>query len=127
MAVSHDSAPTHRLIAGAKVAGTPVYDTAGERLGAVEDVMIDKESGRIAYAVLSFGGFLGMGEKHHPLPWVALRYDTALGGYVVALDRTRLEGAPALADESDEAWGDPAWGQRIHDYYGLSPYWSMMP
>ena len=127
MAIAQDSTPAHRLIAGAKVAGTPVYDTAGERLGAVEDVMIDKESGRIAYAVLSFGGFLGMGEKHHPLPWAALRYDTALGGYVVALDRTRLEGAPALADASDAAWGDPVWGQRIHDYYGLSPYWSMMP
>ncbi len=127
MASPQDTTPAHRLIAGAQVAGTPVFDTAGERLGAVEDVMIDKESGRIAYAVLSFGGFLGMGEKHHPLPWAALRYDTALGGYVVALDRTRLEGAPALADESDDSWGDPAWGQRIHDYYGLSPYWSMMP
>ena len=126
MADPQRSEPVHRLIAGAKVAGTPVFNTAGERLGAIEDVVIDKESGRIAYAMLSFGGFLGMGERHHPLPWAALRYDTDLGGYVVALDRSRLEGAPALAD-GDDAWGDPAWGQRIHDYYGLSPYWSMMP
>ena len=89
--------------------------------------MIDKESGRIAYAVLSFGGFLGMGQRHHPLPWAALRYDTALGGYVVSIDRSTLEGAPALADETGAAWEDPAWGARIHDYYGISPYWAMMP
>ncbi len=127
MASPQDSDPAHRLIAGAKVAGTPVYNDTGERLGTVEDVMIDKESGRIAYAVLSFGGFLGMGERHHPLPWPALRYDTALAGYVVALDPSTLEGAPALADQSGAAWEDPVWGARIHDYYGVSPYWSVMP
>ena len=59
---------TNPLIAGSRVSGTAVYNTAGERLGTVEDVMIDKQSGRIAYAVLSFGGFLGIGDKHHPLP-----------------------------------------------------------
>lgn len=124
MASPQESSPAHRLIAGAKVAGTPVYDTAGGRLGAVEDVMIDKASGRIAYAVLSFGGFLGMGERHHPLPWAALRYDTALGGYVVGIDRSTLEGAPALVDDG---WDDQGWGERIHSHYGVSPYWAMMP
>ncbi len=127
MADPNETDPAHKLIAGAKVAGTPVYNNEGKRLGSIEDVMIDKQSGRIAYAVLSFGGILGFGDHHHPLPWQTLRYDTALGGYVVALDPSTLEGAPALADKSGAAWEDPVWGDRIHEYYGVSPYWSMLP
>lgn len=119
--------PSGSLIAGHQVAGTAVYDTAGEKLGAIEDVMIDKKSGRIAYAILSFGGFLGIGGKHHPLPWTNLRYDTTLGGYVVNLDRSALEGAPAYADDEPAAWEDPAWGQRVHDYYKAEPYWNALP
>lgn len=118
---------TNPLIAGSRVAGTAVYDTAGERLGTVDDIMIDKQSGRIAYAVLSFGGFLGIGDKHHPLPWQALKYDTSLGGYVTNMDRSRLEGAPVLGDDADTMWQDRAWGQRVHDYYNVSPYWSSLP
>jgi sporulation protein YlmC with PRC-barrel domain len=98
MASLHDiSDPNGRLISADRVNGTAVYDTHGEKLGTLEDVMIDKVSGRIAYAVLSFGGFLGIGDKHHPLPWATLKYHTTLGGYVVALDRRVLEGGPAHA------------------------------
>ena len=74
---------TDRLIASDKVEGTAVYNRAGESLGSVYTVMIDKYSGQVAYAVMSFGGFLGIGERYHPLPWKALTYDTRLGGYVV--------------------------------------------
>ncbi|MBN9562301.1 MAG: PRC-barrel domain-containing protein [Alphaproteobacteria bacterium] len=119
--------PSGNLIAGDQVAGTAVYDTKGERLGSVDDVMIDKVSGRIAYAILSFGGFLGIGDKHHPLPWSTLRYDTGLGGYVVDLDRAMLEGSPAYADDEAVAWEDPAWGRRVHDYYRAEPYWNAVP
>jgi hypothetical protein len=112
---------TDRLIASDKVEGTAVYNRAGERLGSVQNVMIDKFSGQVAYAVMSFGGFLGIGERYHPLPWRALTYDTRLGGYVVDLGREQLEGAPSYG--RDEApWGDPAYGRGISDHYGVPPY-----
>ena len=111
---------TDRLIASDKVEGTAVYNRAGDRLGSVHTVMIDKFSGQVSYAVMSFGGFLGIGERYHPLPWGALTYDTRLGGYVVDLGREQLEGAPSHG--RDEApWGDPAYGRGVSDYYGV-PY-----
>ena len=119
--------PPAGLIAGSRVAGTAVFNSAGERLGTVQDVMIDKESGRVAYAVLSFGGFLGIGDRHHPLPWAALTYDTALGGYVVRLDREQLAGAPVLEDDAEAALRDRAYGERVHAYWNVAPYWSMLP
>ena len=85
---------SRRLIASNKVEGTAVYDRAGAQLGTVLNFMVDKVSGQVAYVVLSFGGFLGFGEEHHPLPWRALTYDTRLGGYVVDIDRDKLTDAP---------------------------------
>ena len=90
----------------------------GERLGTVYNFMVDKRSGQVAYAVMSFGSFLGMGGSYHPLPWRALTYDTDKGGYVVDLDKDRLQGAPSYAESETPAWGDPAYGRRIDDYYG---------
>jgi sporulation protein YlmC with PRC-barrel domain len=113
------------LIAGDKVAGTNVYNNAGEKLGSVEDVMIDKRRGRIAYAVLSFGGFLGMGDKHYPLPWSTMTYDPDLGGYRVNLDKKMLEGAPAYSDDERINWEDNAWARRVHEYYKADPYWTV--
>ena len=81
------------------------------------DLMVDKASGRIAYAVLSFGGFLGIGNKRHPMPWESMHYDPSLGGYVVNLDRATLEGAPSYGADEPIAWGDG----RLTDYYGGSP------
>ena len=78
---------TVSLISASKVTGTNVYNRQGEKLGSVYDVMLDKVSGRVAYAIMSFGGFLGMGENYHPLPWRALTYDTRQDGYVVDIDR----------------------------------------
>ena len=112
-----------RLIAADQVEGTKVYNRAGESLGTVEDVMIDKPSGKIAYAVISFGGFLGIGDRHYPLPWEKLTYDTNMGGFVVDLDKRMLEGAPSYTGEGTADWEDPAWGKRVYDYYGASPYW----
>ena len=80
---------TNRLIASDKVEGTAVYNRAGERLGEVYNFMVDKYSGRVAYAVMSFGGFLGIGEKYHPLPWKVLTYDTGLGGTLSTWTRKR--------------------------------------
>ena len=111
---------TFDLIAADKVEGTSVYDASGEKIGTVDDVMIDKISGKVAYAVVSYGGFLGMGKDHYPLPWGVLDYDTEKGGYVVGLDRDLLKKGPT---EESAQWSDPAWNRRLHDYYGVAPYW----
>jgi hypothetical protein len=107
---------TTRLIASNKVEGTAVYNQEGEHLGSVYNFMVDKVSGQVAYAVMSFGGFLGLGDSYHPLPWKALRYDTKLGGYVVDLDRDRLAGAPSYRGGEDP-FADPAFGPKLTDYY----------
>jgi sporulation protein YlmC with PRC-barrel domain len=108
-----------RLIAASKVNGTTVYNPAGEKLGSIYDVMLDKLSGKAEYAIMSFGGFLGIGDSYHPLPWQALTYDERQGGYVVNIDRSRLEGAPSYRASDTPLWNDPAYGRRIDDYYGF--------
>ena len=114
---------THSLIASDKVEGTAVYNRGGEKLGSIYTLMIDKTSGKVAYAVMSFGGFLGIGDRYHPLPWEVLTYDTRQGGYVVDLDRSMLEGAPTYGTSETPNWSDRRWGQQVHDYYGARPYW----
>ena len=103
-----------------------MYNTAGESLGEIDDLMIDKSSGQIAYAIMSFGGFLGvMGNQYHPLPWSVLKYDTGRGGYGVNFDKQQLESAPAYDEDAEPEWGDRAYEKRVHDYYGVKPYWGM--
>jgi len=114
-----------RLIGADQVQGTYIYNPAGDSLGSVEDVMIDKVSGRIAYAVVGFGGFLGMGNRHYPLPSETLKYDPNMGGFVVNLDKRTLEGAPSYTDADTVGWDDPTWGKGVYDYYGAHPYWDL--
>jgi sporulation protein YlmC with PRC-barrel domain len=110
------------LIAAGKVDGTNVYNLAGDKLGSVYDIMIDKVSGRAIYAVMSFGGFLGMGEKYYPLPWATLKYDAQKGGYVVNLDKKQLEGAPSYDRNSEFEW-TPDYGRKVDSYYKAPSYW----
>ena len=110
------------LIAAERVTGTDVYNLKGDKLGTVEDIMIDKVSGRAIYAVMSFGGFLGIGDKHHPLPWSTLKYDTAKEGYVVDLDKDMLKDAPTYDDNESFAW-TPDYGRRVDKYYDVPTYW----
>ncbi len=110
------------LIAAEKVNGTNVYDLAGDKLGSVDDIMIDKVSGRAIYAVMSFGGFLGMGEKFHPLPWAKLKYDAQKGGYVVNLDKKVLQDAPSYETDGKFAW-TPDYGRKVDSYYGTPSLW----
>jgi len=119
--------PSGKLIAARKVQGTSVYNTALEKLGAVEDIMIDKASGRIAYAVLSFGGFLGIGDRYYPLPWEKLNYNTEIGGYIIDIDRDILEGAPSYTDEAAASWHDDAWGRGVYAHFGVPPFWDTVP
>ena len=116
------SITTGTLIAAEKVNGTNVYNADGEKLGSIDDIMIDKVSGRAIYAVMSFGGFLGLGEKFHPLPWATLRYDDQKGGYVVNLDREMLEGAPNYDGGSEFEW-TPDYGRKVDSYYRTPSYW----
>jgi hypothetical protein len=114
---------TGTLISADKVEGTSVYNRSGDKLGSVKTVMIDKKSGKVAYAVMSFGGFLGIGSDLHPLPWAVLDYDTAEDGYVVDLDKDTLEKAPRMAADRQVDWHDQTWGREVHDYYRATPYW----
>jgi sporulation protein YlmC with PRC-barrel domain len=112
---------TSELISSSKVEGTPVYRSSGDRIGRIENVMIDKKSGRVAYAVLSFGGFLGIGEDHYPLPWSLLTYNESLGGYEINISEDQLKGAPRYNDAKD--WENYESGKLVYDYYGQAPYW----
>jgi sporulation protein YlmC with PRC-barrel domain len=112
---------TRNLIAASKVNGTNVYNQQGDSLGTIYDVMINKQSGRVEYAIMSFGGFLGMGEHYHPLPWNLLQYDERQGGYIVDLDQDRLQGAPAFATSATPDWSGGAYSRQVDDYYGISP------
>jgi hypothetical protein len=107
---------TRRLIASSKVEGTPVFNRSGEPLGTVYNFMVDKVSGQVAYVVMSFGGFLGIGENYHPLPWRALSYETRLGGYMVDVDRDRLAEAPRYGTNEDP-FADDEYGARVDAYY----------
>jgi sporulation protein YlmC with PRC-barrel domain len=111
---------TGELIASDKVEGTEVYNRQGEHLGEVHNFMVNKRSGQVEYAVMSFGGFLGIGESYHPLPWKVLTYDTSKGGYVVDLDKRKLEGAPTYRVGEEPVY-NREYGRSIYDYYGL-PY-----
>ena len=110
---------THDMISSEKVDGTPVYNPKGERLGSVHHLMVGKRDGRIRYAVLSFGGLLGFGERYHPLPWAALTYREKQGGYVVDLSKERLENAPWY-ERGQEPRFDREYGQRVYAYYGVA-------
>jgi hypothetical protein len=107
---------TTDLIASNKVEGTAVYKRQGERLGEVYNFMVGKRSGQVAYAVMSFGGFLGMGESYHPLPWNALDYDERMGGYVVDVSKDRLMNAPSYR-AGEEPFSDRQYGQRVTSYW----------
>jgi hypothetical protein len=112
--------PEHPLIPAGRVNGTHVFSLSGEKLGKVEDVALDKVGGRVAYAILSFGGLLGMGESYYPVPWNKLRYDTERRGYVIPCDKATLEAAPSFEPEELSGWEDSHLRDRIFEYY--NPY-----
>jgi hypothetical protein len=106
------------LIGSDKVEGTAVYGADDKKIGSIERVM-NKVSGKVSYAVLGFGGFLGLGNEHYPLPWQSLKYDTRLGGYRTGVTEDQLRGAPKYSNDNDWNWGDPAGNRAVNDYYGV--------
>lgn len=106
-----------RAILASRVKGTPVYNGTGDQIGHVEDIVLDKLSNEILFAVMAFGGFLGIGEKYHPVPWSQLDYQEEMDGYVVPLTRDQLQNAPSYnLGELSQSDGD-RW-QRASAYYG---------
>lgn len=123
MATTVDSKrETVSLIGSDKVEGTAVYGADDRKIGSVQRVMIDKISGKVAYAVISFGGFLGMGEDYYPMPWPNLKYDTNLGGYRVGVTEDQLKGAPKYSSSTGWDWSDRARDREVYDYY-KTPLW----
>jgi sporulation protein YlmC with PRC-barrel domain len=106
-----------------KVIGTKVTDRSGKKIGEIEDVVLDKQSNSILFAVVGFGGFLGMAEKYHPLPWASLDYDESRGAYVVDFTKDQLQAAPA--GSIDELTRDDGlqFRDRVYDYYKAPRYW----
>jgi PRC-barrel domain len=115
--------PSHSLIASDRVEGTPVRRSDGEKIGTIQRLMIDKISGNVAYAVLAFGGFLGVGQKHAPIPWPRLTYDPTLGAYHLDISEEELLRAPSVAAGEEFDWGDRSREVDIHNYYRVPPYW----
>lgn len=109
-----------RLIGSDKIGGAAVYNNAGDSLGSIANVMIDKRSGQIKYAVLSLGGFLGVGSRYFPLPWRALEYEPQIAGYFVELDKNRLAEAPSYGGSDTPDWSDQNYTWQIDDFYNPS-------
>ena len=105
------------------VIGTTVKDAGGDKIGHIEDIVLDKLSNNIVFAIVGFGGFLGMGEKYHPIPWSSLKYDEREGGYVVPFSREMLESAPADSIDALVAGNAMAYRDRAYDYYKAPRYW----
>lgn len=109
------------IISSSRVTGTPVYSTDKEQIGNVDHLMIERYTGKVVYAVIGFGGFLGINQGYHPLPWAALRYDKDLGGYITGVTADQLRDAPEF---SDDAWREREFEDRLHTHYGIPPYYA---
>ena len=112
------------LIESDRVEGTSVYGADNKHIGSIDRLMIEKVSGQVVYAVVSFGGFLGLGEESFTVPWGKLTYDTDLGGYKTDVSPDQLRGAPSLGRD-DANWSDRERERDLHSYYGVSPYWGL--
>jgi hypothetical protein len=121
--IANPETKPHALIASDRVEGTEVRRPNGEKVGTIERLMIDKISGNVAYAVLSFGGFLGIGAKHMPIPWSKLKFDPQMQSYQADISDDELAKAPSYATDKDFDWGDRSQEQQVHDYYKARPYW----
>lgn len=111
---------TSSLVSSSNVNGTDVYGGDGAHIGSIDHLMIDKASGNVAYAVMGFGGFLGLGEDHYPIPWKKLRYDTRRDGFVTDITEADVKGAPK---RSENWYLDRRWEERTHEHFGVPMYW----
>ncbi|MGN1288325.1 MAG: PRC-barrel domain-containing protein [Bradyrhizobium sp.] len=122
MAVEARTRP-HQHIASDRVEGTAVRRANGDMIGHIERLMIDKISGKVSYAVLSFGGFLGIGTNLIPLPWGRLHYNPKFEAYELDIEDDELKRAPSFRADKDFDWGDRSQEVELHRFYGVPPYW----
>jgi sporulation protein YlmC with PRC-barrel domain len=114
--------PGPEMMGAETLVGNDVYNHKGEDLGDIKEIMLDMRNGNVAYAVLSFGGFLGMGEKLFAVPWNALTLDTTNKRFVLNVERERLKDAPGFDKHQWPDMADQSWVRQIHSYYGTTPY-----
>jgi len=119
--------PGPEIMGANTLIGNDVYNLKDENLGDIKEIMLDMRTGRVNYAVLSFGGFLGMGEKLFAVPWSALTLDTQNKRFTLNVEKDRLESAPGFDKDSWPNMADPSWAKSIHDYYGTKPYMDNLP
>jgi sporulation protein YlmC with PRC-barrel domain len=112
-----------RVLSASSLAGDSVKNAAGEDLGKIDEIMIDIPSGKVAYAVLSFGGVLRMGNKLFALPWEVLTVDEDRKCFILNVDKATLENAPGFDKDNWPDMAEPSWGTQIYGYYGRRPYW----
>ncbi len=128
--MTNDTSPAPQakgdLIVASRVKGTSVFNTFGDKIGTIDDLSIERGTGKVRYALMSFGGFLGIGEKFHPLPWSVLKYDSAREGYVIGLTKEELAGAPSYTSEQLASYGgeDVQYRDLVGAYYGR---WTPLP
>ena len=113
--------PNHDYISSEDVEGSKVFDRNDQKIGEIDHLMIDKYSGQVVYAVLSFGGLLGLDHNHYPLPWAKLSYDKELDGFRTDVSEKQLKDSPEFSDDS---WKSRDWETRLNDYYDQPPYWA---
>jgi len=111
------------VLSASTLSGNKVRNLAGENLGKIEEFMIDIVTGRIVYAVLSFGGILGLGDKLFAIPWQAMELDTESHSFILDVDRERLENAHGFDKKDWPDMADPRWGEQIYSYWDVTPYW----
>jgi sporulation protein YlmC with PRC-barrel domain len=119
--------PGPELMGADTLIGNDVYNQNEDDLGDIKEIMLDMRTGRVSYAVLSFGGFLGMGDKLFAVPWSALTLDTVNKRFLLNVEKDRLESAPGFDKDQWPNMADPIWEKSIHDYYGTKPYVSDLP
>lgn len=115
------------VLAASTLTGNSVRNSAGDDLGEIDEIMIHIPSGRVAYAVLSFGGILGIGSKLFAVPWSALQVDEDKKCFVLDVDKKTLEGAPGFDKDNWPDMTDTTWGSEVYAYYGIIPYWEEYP
>jgi sporulation protein YlmC with PRC-barrel domain len=113
-----------QVLSASTIIGDDVHNPQGEKLGNIKELMLDLDTGHVAYAVLSFGGFLGMGDKLFAVPFQALKLNPERENFTLDVPKERLEQAPGFDQDNWPSTGDRVWGQEIHAYYGYEPYWN---
>lgn len=122
IAAAEHSGPSPKLMSAGSLIGDDIYNLKGEEIGDLKEIMLDMHTGRVSYAVLSFGGFLGMGEKLFAVPWQALTLDAANKRLILDIEKSRLETAPGFNKDDWPDMADADWESGIHSYYGTKPY-----